>query len=146
MGTGTEIAIVGGGIAGLSAAITCAEAGVPARLYEARAELGGRGRSSAGAYTANLGPHALYSDGALWAWLTERNLTPPVTRPPRGGLRFYHDGRLHTMPPVRTLARALRLRGRRALLRARVAHQARDRFGRQRPLEGLRRAERVAQV
>jgi phytoene dehydrogenase-like protein len=112
--TSNEITIIGGGIAGLSAAITCAEAGVPTRLLEARAEPGGRGRSITGEYTVNLGPHALYSDGALWAWLGERDLTPPVARPPLGGLRFYRDGQLHAVPPVRMLARALRLRGRQA--------------------------------
>jgi NADPH-dependent 2,4-dienoyl-CoA reductase/sulfur reductase-like enzyme len=37
-----EVAIVGGGMAGLVALRTLTEAGVPARLYEARRRLGGR--------------------------------------------------------------------------------------------------------
>src|SRR6478736_5578097 len=37
-----EVAIVGGGLAGLTALRTLATAGVPARLYEARRRLGGR--------------------------------------------------------------------------------------------------------
>ena len=111
MTTAGEITIVGGGISGLSAAITCAEAGAPTRLFEARAELGGRGRSTTGEYIANLGPHALYSDGVLWAWLGARDLTPPVARPVLGRLRFHRDGRVRALPPVRRLARALRVRG-----------------------------------
>ncbi|MFL5829829.1 MAG: NAD(P)-binding protein, partial [Solirubrobacteraceae bacterium] len=56
-----EINVVGGGLAGLIAAITCAEAGAPVRLLEAHEELGGRARSMPGPYKANLGPHALLS-------------------------------------------------------------------------------------
>ncbi|HEX4806722.1 MAG TPA: NAD(P)-binding protein, partial [Conexibacter sp.] len=38
-----EITVVGGGVAGLVAAIACAEAGAPVRLLEAHETLGGRG-------------------------------------------------------------------------------------------------------
>jgi monoamine oxidase len=39
---GGEVAIVGGGLAGLMALRTLAAAGIPARLYEARRRIGGR--------------------------------------------------------------------------------------------------------
>ena len=45
-----QITIVGGGLAGLSAAIACAEGGAKVRLLEAHEELGGRARSSDGAF------------------------------------------------------------------------------------------------
>jgi monoamine oxidase len=41
-GSSREVAIVGGGLAGLTALRTLTEAGVPARLYEGRRRLGGR--------------------------------------------------------------------------------------------------------
>ena len=67
------------GSRGLTAAITCAEAGTPVVLYDAHGEPGGRARSLEAPYRANLGPHVLYSDGALWGWLKERDLLPPST-------------------------------------------------------------------
>lgn len=102
------ITIVGGGIAGLVAAISCRENGAPVRLLEARSELGGYARTTAGSYKANLGPHALYSDGPLWAWLRERDLLPPVARPPLGGLRFVDGGRLRRTLPPRAVAALVR--------------------------------------
>ena len=71
-----QITIVGGGIAGLVAAIACAEEGAKVRLVEAHESLGGRGRSSDGPYKANLGPHAMYKDGAFWRWMRERDILP----------------------------------------------------------------------
>ncbi|MGW5310648.1 NAD(P)-binding protein [Nocardia thailandica] len=47
--TTDHITVVGGGIAGLTAAIACAETGVPVRLHEAHHTLGGRGRATAAA-------------------------------------------------------------------------------------------------
>jgi len=41
----THVAVVGGGWAGCSAALTLAEAGVPVTLFEASRTLGGRARA-----------------------------------------------------------------------------------------------------
>ena len=71
-GNGGVVTIVGGGLAGLTAAIACAEGGGQVRLLEAHEELGGRARSKSGPYKANLGPHVIYKDGPFWAWLAER--------------------------------------------------------------------------
>ena len=78
-----EVTIVGGGLAGLTAAITVAEGGAKVCLLEASEHLGGRARSMEGPYKANLGPHVIYKDGDFWTWLSERELLPSFSRPPR---------------------------------------------------------------
>ncbi|HEY6622596.1 MAG TPA: FAD-dependent oxidoreductase [Acidimicrobiales bacterium] len=98
MPNSTPITVVGGGIAGLVAAISAAEAGARVDLHEAHAVLGGRARSSLGPYIANLGPHAIYSDGPLWSWLKARDLLPPCAQPPLSGLRFRRQGELRRSP------------------------------------------------
>jgi phytoene dehydrogenase-like protein len=108
------ITIVGGGLAGLVAAITAAEAGAPVRLIEAHEELGGRARSSSGPYVANLGPHAMYKDGPLWAWLREHDLLPRSAGPPLAPIRVRWDGELRRTPPLASIPAVLRLRGREA--------------------------------
>ena len=108
------ITIVGAGVAGLTAAIACAEAGAPVVLRDAHAEPGGRARSLDGPYRANLGPHVLYSDGPQWRWFDERGLIPPVAGVPFTGLRLRWDGEIHRTPPLGLIPSMLRLRGRRA--------------------------------
>lgn len=110
----SQISVVGGGLAGLVGAITAAEAGASVRLIEAHEELGGRARSSSGRYVANLGPHALYKDGALWAWLRERDLLPRTANPPLAPVRVRWDGELRRTPPLASIPAVLRLRGREA--------------------------------
>ncbi len=107
------ITVVGGGIAGLIAAIACAESGGSVRLLEAHEELGGRGRASAGPFVANFGPHALYKGRENWRWLAERELLPPMTKPPSHGVGFFYAGRFRRTPPP-ALARTLALIGREA--------------------------------
>jgi hypothetical protein len=96
----TEITVVGGGIAGLVASIACAEAGAPVRLLEAHEALGGRGRGTDGPFVANLGPHVLYANGTLWRFMRERELLPPVARPPFSGVFFRAGGRRRRTPPL----------------------------------------------
>ena len=108
------ITIVGGGLAGLTAAIACAERGVPVTLHEAHAAVGGRARSDEGSYKANFGPHAIYEDGPLWRWLSERSLLPRYTGVPLAPVRLRWQGELRRMPPLRVIPSALRLRGREA--------------------------------
>jgi phytoene dehydrogenase-like protein len=109
-----KIIVIGGGVAGLAAAITCAERGAEVELFEASESLGGRARSDTGPYKTNLGPHAMYKGGALWAWLSERRLMPPLARPQLTGVRFHYDGAIHRTPPLSLIPRGLRLRGRAA--------------------------------
>src|SRR5436305_11760206 len=98
-----EITVVGGGLAGLVAAISCAEGGAPVRLLEAHRQLGGRARTSEGAFRANLGPHVIYDDGPLWTWLVERGLAGDEPRSPLRGIRFRRDGELRRTPPASLL-------------------------------------------
>ena len=109
-----KITVIGGGLAGLTAAISCAERGAQVRLLEAHGELGGRARSMEGAYKANLGPHALLSGSPFWSWLSERDLLPPYARPPLSGVRFRWRDDIRRVPAVGAAVAALRLRGRSA--------------------------------
>ena len=108
------ITVVGGGLAGLTAAISSAESGAPVRLLEAHDELGGRARSTSGPYKANLGPHALLSNSPFWKWLGARQLLPPHARPPLSGVRFRWQDDIRRVPAVGAAVAALRLRGRSA--------------------------------
>ncbi|MBV9414677.1 MAG: NAD(P)-binding protein [Solirubrobacterales bacterium] len=110
----SEITVIGGGLAGLTAAITSAEAGASVTLFEAHQRLGGRGRSTDGPYKANLGPHAIYAGGVLWDWLNARGLMPPLARPLLTGVRFHYDDAVHRTPPLSLIPPGLRLRGRTA--------------------------------
>jgi NAD(P)-binding Rossmann-like domain len=105
-----RITVVGGGLAGLTAAIACAEGGAEVLLLEAHRQVGGRARSLNGSYKANLGPHALYCDGPQWAWLAERKLIPPYAKPSLVGARFRLGGTVRRTPSVRLLRPVLRLR------------------------------------
>ncbi|MFE0705237.1 NAD(P)-binding protein [Streptomyces sp. NPDC058872] len=106
-----ELTIIGGGFAGLTAAITAAEAGAEVTLHEAHRTLGGRGRTAAGPYRTNEGPHALYDGGPHWAWLKQRGLLGDLAPvPPAEALRFrfHHDGALRRTPPLGLLRQSLR--------------------------------------
>src|SRR5436305_3267525 len=109
-----QITIVGGGLAGLVAAISCAEQGAAVRLFEGHEELGGRARSTEGPYQVNLGPHAILASSPFWTWLGERGLLPPYARPRLSGVRFRWQDDIRRVPAVGAAVAALRLRGRTA--------------------------------
>ncbi|MGW0712589.1 FAD-dependent oxidoreductase [Streptomyces sp. NPDC002643] len=104
--TPTHLTVIGGGFAGLTAAITAAEAGAKVTLYEAHHTLGGRARTSQGPYRTNEGPHALYNGGPHWTWLKQRDLIPPLAPIPpleASRLRLHHKGALRRTPPFAML-------------------------------------------
>lgn len=104
--TPTPLAIIGGGFAGLTAAITAAEAGARVTIHESHHTIGGRARTAEGPYRTNEGPHALYNGGPHWAWLKQRDLIGPLAPlPPVEGtrLRLHHQGRLRRTPPLAML-------------------------------------------
>jgi FAD dependent oxidoreductase len=122
-----EVTVIGGGLGGLAAAITAAEAGALVILHEAHRTLGGRWRSTpvrrkAAAnpseirreYRAHEGPHVIYRDGPTWAWLKARGLLGVTCRVPVSAIarfRFWHEGRVLRVPPIGFI-RALRVSGR----------------------------------
>ncbi|SOD85657.1 NAD(P)-binding protein [Streptomyces sp. Ag109_G2-15] len=101
-----RITVVGGGFAGLTAAITAAEAGAKVTVYEAHHTLGGRARTAEGPYRTNEGPHALYNGGPHWIWLKQRDLIGPLAPIPpleAARLRLRHHGVLRRTPPFALL-------------------------------------------
>ncbi|HEY1322945.1 MAG TPA: FAD-dependent oxidoreductase [Streptosporangiaceae bacterium] len=112
---GTHLTIVGGGLAGLVAAISAREAGLDVTLHEASSELGGRARTTRGAHHANWGPHVIYRDGPLWDWLDRRGLGRPVHGYPyRAKVALRAGGHARRLPPAGFLAALRRLRSARA--------------------------------
>ena len=87
-------------LAGLTAAIACAEGGRRCGCWRRTSELGGRARSTDGPYKANLGPHVIYKDGPFWAWLSERDLLPPSPGRRSAGIRFRWHGEIRRTPPL----------------------------------------------
>src|SRR5690242_2846119 len=101
-----RITVIGGGLAGLTAAITAAEAGAKVTVHEAHHTLGGRARTAEGPYRTNEGPHALYNGGPHWAWLKQRDLIGPLAALPpleAARLRLRHRGVLRRTPPFAML-------------------------------------------
>jgi phytoene dehydrogenase-like protein len=93
-----ELMVVGAGVSGLVAAIEAAERGWSVTVCEAHSAVGGRARSMRGRFRANMGPHALYSDGAFWRWLEKRDLLPPVLAALRPKTLFRIHDRLGAWP------------------------------------------------
>ena len=74
--------VVGGGLAGLAAAVELARAGKRVRLIEQHRHLGGRADTTQkDGFSLNLGPHAVYLGGPLCRTLTEWGLMPSGGRP-----------------------------------------------------------------
>ncbi|KQX59510.1 MULTISPECIES: NAD(P)-binding protein [unclassified Streptomyces] len=106
-----KLTIIGGGFAGLTAAITAAEAGLKVTVHEAHRTLGGRARTAEGPYATNEGPHALYRGGPHWTWLRQRGLLGPLAPLPAAEalrLRFHRAGALRRTPPLGLLRQSLR--------------------------------------
>jgi phytoene dehydrogenase-like protein len=95
-----EVVVVGAGLAGLTAAITAADAGAHVTVLEAREHAGGRARTAVvDGFHLNQGAHALYRGGPAWTTLTDFGITPRGTPPDAShafGLRA--DGRFDLIP------------------------------------------------
>ena len=100
--TETDVAVIGGGIAGLASALTAARAGVRVAVLEGN-ELGGRGRTTQrDGFALNIGPHAVYDRGALRALISEHALELTGGRPPTRGVGMVRGGerQVVTVSPV----------------------------------------------
>lgn len=113
--TQRQIIVVGGGLAGLTAAAVAARAGAEVTLLEARTNAGGRARSELRASSAifNEGPHALYAGFAGWNELDALGIAPTGGRP---ALHAYGRwrGRIDRLPGTNLDAVRTRLVGLRA--------------------------------
>ena len=111
----TTVTVVGGGLAGLTAATTAARAGARVTLLEARTTLGGRARThDEDGFWLNEGAHALSAGGAGISVLRRLGIEPagrrPDTSPTYGRLR----GRIGLLPNTPVEAFRSRLIGPRA--------------------------------
>jgi phytoene dehydrogenase-like protein len=96
--TTVDVAVVGGGLAGLAAAVAAADAGRTVTLLEAHG-LGGRARTTdRDGYLFNTGPHALYADGPGRRVLTGFGIDPAGSKPDAKGAMGLLDGRLGVLP------------------------------------------------
>ena len=103
-----DVAVIGGGFAGLAAAAYVAKAGPPVTVYERSGHVGGRAMTAEhGGFRFNLGAHALYRAGAGARVLAELGVEYHGNKPPLDGWALRH-GALERLPtePLTTLTTA----------------------------------------
>jgi phytoene dehydrogenase-like protein len=94
---GIEVAIVGGGLAGLTAACYLAKAGVDVTLFEKASHLGGRASTQYfDGYSFNRGIHALYTGGAASQVLEDLGI--PYSGHSPADVSILYQGEFHTAP------------------------------------------------
>jgi phytoene dehydrogenase-like protein len=93
------ICVVGGGLAGLTAASFAARSGASVELLESVSSPGGRARTRAEkGFLLNMGPHALYVAGPGGGVLRELGVRPDGASPPQSGSLARHAGRYCALP------------------------------------------------
>lgn len=94
-----RVAIIGAGLAGLTAANELVDAGSAVSLFERADEPGGRASTTTHeGYRFNQGPHALYRGGEANAVLRRLGIEPAGHPPVLGKARGLLRGELHTLP------------------------------------------------
>lgn len=94
-----DVAVVGGGLAGLAAATYAARSGARTTLFERSEAVGGRAVTHhESGFSFNVGPHALYRKGHAERVLAELGVTYSGHRPPTTGALGFRRGKLHTLP------------------------------------------------
>ncbi len=92
-----DVLVLGGGVAGLAAALRLADAGRSVRLLEASGRLGGVVRTvRRDGFEAELGPDVFLTRKPAAVRLAER--LGVATAAPRGGALVQRNGRLHPLP------------------------------------------------
>lgn len=94
-----HVVVVGGGVAGLTAALFAGRSGARVSLVEASSEVGGRARTRReGDFHFNMGPHALYRCGPAEEVLTELGLSLDGAPPDASRGLAIHRGALYQLP------------------------------------------------
>lgn len=94
-----RVNIVGGGIAGLLAAVELGRAGADVELFESASNLGGRARTrEVTGFFLNQGPHALYCGGALKRELDRLGIAYSGKRALAGRRKAMWKGKMHQLP------------------------------------------------
>ena len=95
----TQVHVIGGGLAGLTAAALVARAGHDVVVHESRGRLGGRATTDdVRGFRFNQGPHALYRNGPGERVLRSLGIEPVGTPPPLTGGMASLDGRIELIP------------------------------------------------
>jgi phytoene dehydrogenase-like protein len=94
-----DVAVIGGGVAGLAAATLIARSGKTVRLFEQSHALGGRAQTKQqDGFYLNIGPHALYRGGRGIEVLRELGIKPRGRVPSVSGAFAVKNGVKHTFP------------------------------------------------
>lgn len=97
--TSRPVAVVGGGLAGLTAAIELARCGRDVTLFDQASQLGGRATTrQASGFHFNMGPHALYARGPARRILEDVGVEVVGNKPSlQGGRALWQEGD-HILP------------------------------------------------
>ncbi len=94
-----DVVVVGGGLAGLTAAAFAGRGGAKVIVLERAESAGGRAAThDEDGFLFNVGPHALYDGGPAARAFAELGVTYTGRRPSASGGLAYHDGKLHALP------------------------------------------------
>ena len=94
-----DVAVVGGGLAGLAAAATAARAGRSVVLFEQASVAGGRARTrTENGFALNIGPHAFYRTGYSLGILRDLGVEVRAGLLGNEGAYVVNDGRLYDLP------------------------------------------------
>jgi phytoene dehydrogenase-like protein len=98
-GFDADVIVVGGGLAGLTAAAFAARGGAKVLVLERADSVGGRAQTHAeDGFLFNVGPHALYDGGPATRAFAELGVRYAGRRPSATGGLAFHEGGLHALP------------------------------------------------